>query len=122
MPNDIVQLVHSVFFPQAVSEGLAVWQPFVDVYQTHDGWLLKADLAGVMPEDIAVELQGRYIQIRGMRRDWCLEEGCHHYRMEISYSQFERTIELPDELDNARIGTEFRHGMLLIHINPEMDR
>jgi HSP20 family protein len=122
MATDRVQLVHSVFFPQVCSEGFAAWRPAVDVYQTRTGWLLKADLAGVKPEDVSVELSGRGIHIHGMRRDWCLEEGCCHYRMEISYSQFERVIELPEELTKARISTEFRHGMLLIHINPRTDR
>jgi HSP20 family protein len=122
MSNDVFQLMHSVFFPQPVSEGSGAWRPPVDVYRTRDGWLLKFDLAGVRPEDIVVEVHERQIEVSGMRRDWCLEEGCCHYRMEISYSRFERVVELPDEMEGARVATEFRHGMLLIRINPEIVR
>jgi len=39
--------------------------------------------------------------------------------MEISYSQFQRTIELPENLDHARITTEYRQGMLLVRIDKE---
>jgi HSP20 family protein len=122
MSNDVFQIMHSVFFPQPVSEGSGAWRPPVDVYRTRDGWLLKFDLAGVRPEDIVVEVHERQIEVSGMRRDWCLEEGCCHYRMEISYSRFERVVELPDEMEGARVATEFRHGMLLIRINPEIVR
>ena len=105
-----------IFLPVTVSERSEVWQPAVDIYQTPVGWLVKVDLAGVRPDDVTVELQGRLIFIRGQRRDWCLEEGCCHYRMEIAYNNFERVLELPDDLDRVRVTTEFRHGMLLVRI------
>jgi HSP20 family molecular chaperone IbpA len=39
--------------------------------------------------------------------------------MEIAYSRFERQVELPGDLQSARIETEFRHGMLLVRITRE---
>jgi HSP20 family protein len=116
MSKDLFRQVHSVFFPQQIAEQSGSWAPAVDIYRSRDGWLLKADLAGVDREDIAVEVKGHQLRIRGVRRDWCLEEGCHHYRMEIAYSCFERRIELPDDLDDSTIASEFRAGMLLIRI------
>jgi HSP20 family protein len=105
-----------IFVPANAPERSGGWQPPIDVYQTPDGWLLKADLAGVDPADVAVELQGRRITLRGQRRDWCLEEGCCHFRMEIAYSRFERSVELPDDLAGARVRTDYRNGMLLIRV------
>ena len=108
------------FFPSAVSLTPATfWQPLADVYRTHDGWLIKYDLAGVLPEDVILTVEDSCLTIRGSRRDCCMEEGCCHYRMEISYSHFERTIELPDTLERARICTEFRQGMLLVRVQKE---
>src|SRR3954449_3443584 len=101
-----------IFLPSAGHERSGAWQPPIDVYRASDGWLLKVDLAGIDPADVEVELQGRRITVRGQRRDWCLEEGCRHFRMEISYSHFERSVELPDELAGARVATEYRQGML----------
>ena len=92
------------------------WQPLLDIYELRDGWLLKADLAGVRPNEVTVTLSGRRVTIRGFRRDWSVEEGCSHYRMEIAYSRFERTIELPNDPEPATVQTEFREGMLLIRI------
>jgi HSP20 family protein len=92
------------------------WQPLLDIYELRDGWLLKADLAGVRPNEVKVTLSGRKVTIRGLRHDLCVEEGCCHYRMEISYSRFERSIELPADPGPASIKTEYRDGMLLIRI------
>jgi HSP20 family protein len=94
----------------------AEWQPLLDIYTLRDGWLLKADLAGVRPHEVTVTLAGRYVTIRGLRRDLSIAEGCCQYRMEISYSRFERTIELPDDPGPVGVQTEFRDGMLLIRI------
>ena len=102
-----------VFRQPAESSG---WQPLLDIYELRDGWLLKADLAGVRPDEVKVSMTGRQIAIRGVRRDLCVEEGCCHYRMEISYSRFERTVELPSDPGPVRVQTEFRDGMLLIRI------
>jgi HSP20 family protein len=99
-----------------------VWQPFVDVYRTADGWLIKYELAGVLPEDVSLTVDGPCLILRGARRDCCLEKGFCQLRMEISYSHFERTIELPDSLERARITSEFRHGMLLVRVEREACR
>lgn len=97
------------------------WRPLLDIYELKDGWLLKADVAGVRPEDVTVFLDGRRVTIRGLRRDWTVQEGCCHYRMEISYSRFERTVELPadPDPDPDSVRTELREGMLLVRVRRE---
>ena len=95
------------------------WHPLLDIYELKDGWLLKADVAGVRPEDVSIRLDGRRVTIGGVRRDWALEEGCCHYRMEISYSRFERTVELPAAPDPHAVQTELRDGMLLVRLRPK---
>jgi HSP20 family protein len=108
-----------LFLPAGTVARQADWQPSADVYRTRTGWLLKFDLAGVRPEDIELHVSGRSLTVRGLRRDCLLEEGCHHYRMEIAYSRFERTVEIAGDLDSAQIRTEHRDGMLIIRIQWE---
>jgi HSP20 family protein len=95
------------------------WTPSADVYRTRDGWILKFDLAGVRLKDVTVSIRGRRVTISGFRRDWVVEEGCSYYSMEISYNQFERTIEMPSNLDNARVTLEARDGILLVRMMTE---
>jgi HSP20 family protein len=93
-----------------------VTQPAADIYRTRVGWLVKIDLPGVRPEDIEVRVRRRRLTVQGVRRDWLLEEGCHYYSLEISYSPFERHLEFPESLEEANIQTEYRAGMLLVRI------
>jgi len=100
-------------FPEDVP---ALWQPSADVYRTRDGWLLKFDLAGVRPEDVMVAVRGRRVSVSGVRRDLMVEEGCSYYSMEISYNRFERSIEMPVDLENAQVVLEARNGLLLVRM------
>lgn len=95
------------------------WQPSADVYRTRDGWLLKFDLAGVRPEDVQVTVCGRRVSVSGVRRDLMVEEGCSYYSMEISYNRFQRSLEIPADLERARITLEARDGLLLVRMITE---
>ena len=95
------------------------WVPPVDVYRACKGWILKFDLAGVQVRDVTVSVSGRRISISGVRRDSIVEEGCSYYSMEISYDRFERTVEMPSRLDNARVTMEARDGILLVRVITE---
>jgi HSP20 family protein len=97
----------------------ALWQPSADIYRTRNGWLLKFDLAGVRPEDVTVSVRGRRVSVSGVRRDFIAEEGCSYYSMEISYNRFERSLEMPANLENARITLEARDGLLLVRMVTE---
>ena len=87
-----------------------------------DGWLIKFDLAGVRPEDLRVTAVGRQLTVAGIRRDHTQEAGARYYRMEISYNSFQRTIELPDDVDASRVDSEFRDGMLLVRLYERQSR
>jgi HSP20 family protein len=103
-------------WPLFVADSPAPWEPNVDVYRSRDGWLLKFDLAGVQAGDVTVTVRGRYVSVSGTRRDSIVEEGCSYYSMEISYNRFERSIEMPTDLENARVSLEARDGLLLVRI------
>jgi HSP20 family protein len=111
-----------LFLPGAATFAEIGWRPAADVYRTREGWLAKFDLAGVRPEDIELQVQGRFLRVQGTRRDCTLEEGCYHHRLEISYSAFERQVEFPISLEQARITTEYQAGMLLVRIQTEEER
>jgi HSP20 family protein len=119
MAEDSIRWMRTAFATAVAWTQPGCWQPLVDVYRTRDGWLLKYDLAGVAPEDVILTIDGNQVTIAGIRRDCCLEEGCSHFRMEISYNRFERTIELPDHLESARLATEYWRGMLLVRVERE---
>lgn len=122
MSKDFIRLMHALFLPTAEA---CPWQPATDVYRTATGWLVKFELAGVKPQDIELQALGGTLTLRGLRRDTVLEEAERsggavpvHYRMEISYSHFERSVDLPCDLKKAEISTQCRDGILLVSIRP----
>ena len=92
------------------------WQPPVDVYQTGWGWILKFELAGVRMEDLGVHVSKRAVTVTGIRRDYMIETGCSHYSMEITYSRFKRSVELPDDMTGAHMRLDYRDGILFVRI------
>src|SRR5262245_30811849 len=119
MPNDLIRLMHALFPPMGGAPREPSWQPPLDVYRTRKGWLVKVELAGVRPEDIRINVRGSQITMEGTRRDWFAEEECSCYRMEIAYSHFTRTFELPCDVSQAQIHTDYQYGLLLVHIQTE---
>jgi HSP20 family protein len=116
MPTQRNVLLTSLLRSLAGSCAEPCWRPAADVYRLRQGWAVKFDLAGVRPDEIVVETRGRFLIVRGERRDCCVEEGQHHQLMEIAYSRFERAIELSEDLANAELATEYQAGMLLVRI------
>jgi HSP20 family protein len=119
MSKDVIRLMHALFLPNVDSCRPELLCPPTDVYRTRTGWLVKFELAGVRPEDIHLEVLGPRMTLRGVRRDCTAAEELHCYRMEIAYSEFERSLELPCDLKRADITTEYRDGMLLVRIQTE---
>jgi HSP20 family protein len=118
MSSELARLMHALLHPAAESYQEGHWSPPVDIYQMRDGWLIKFELAGVARDDLELTVAGRRLVLRGRRRDWCVEEGpaCCSYSMEITYSEFRRAVELPCELEEMQIATDYRDGMLLVRL------
>ena len=124
MSNELSQLMRALLHPAVESYARAHWSPPVDIYRTRAGWLVKFDLAGVARSDLQLAVSGRNLTVRGRRRDWCVETGatCSAYSMEITYSDFQRTVELPVEIDKLNVATDYRDGMLLVRLGEHSDR
>ena len=100
--------------------GEPVWQPLADIYRINQGWLIKVDLAGVRLEDVEISRHGKCLTIQGVRRDVLQDKSCNYYSLEISYNKFRKRIELPFELEDAVVKTDYKDGMLLIRIEKEV--
>ena len=94
-----------------------LWNPAADVYRSPDGWLVKVDLAGVSASDLQIELFSSSLKIRGCRRDTVVRDGFTHQQMEITYSQFEKTIQFPCAIEEASLEQDYRDGFLIVHLH-----
>ena len=97
----------------------AAWRPAADVYRVRGGWLVKLDLAGVQADEAKLKIEGNRLTICGERRDATIREVDQAYSMEISYNRFAKSIELPCDISNATVRTQYQDGMLSIYLLTE---
>ena len=91
-----------------------LWYPAADVYQTPDGWVVKVELAGVSAEEIEIAIEGNALYIAGSRKDRSCAHGISYQQMEITYSNFEKTLRFPAPIDDATIEHIVENGLLII--------
>ena len=94
----------------------ADWAPAVDIQETNDEYLVKADLPDVKKEDIKIELVNGVLTIEGERKQEKEEKGKKLHRVERQYGQFLRRFTLPEEIDAAKIAAEFKDGVLNVKL------
>jgi len=99
-------------------EGLevAAWTPRVDIVETDKEYLVKAELPEVKKDDIKVQVRDHTLSITGERKAEKEEKGKKFHRIERTYGSFERSFMLPDEADASKITSEFKDGVLNVHL------
>jgi HSP20 family protein len=93
---------------------LGAWMPPVDIMEEKDRILLTAELPGFQEGDIAIEMEGNVLTLRGERKSEVEKEGRTFHRVERSYGQFLRSFTLPNNVDRERIQAKFSNGLLEI--------
>jgi len=92
------------------------WSPQVDVYQGKGQWVVKIALPGVEKEDVNVQLHPDRVEVSGYRKDSMVHKGLRQLSMEIVYSKFHRSIELPESYHGALLDTRMENGMLYLDL------
>jgi len=116
MRREIDELFGDVFERTGFGPGRA-FSPEVDVYYTGQPAraVVKADLAGVDIDDVALEIRGRQLVIAGERRA-ADAEGRLYQQIEIAHGPFRRVVELGAEVDAERASATYQDGILRIEI------
>ncbi|MBI4726889.1 Hsp20/alpha crystallin family protein [candidate division TA06 bacterium] len=111
--QDLGQLAH----PSYHLNDQAAWQPYADVYETEDEFVIKLELAGVAKSDISITLIDDRLCIRGLRRELAQEDGRRWYhKMEIIQGQFEKMVAVPQGIATNQIKSSFNNGILDIRL------
>ena len=103
-------------FGSFLGERRSSWLPSVDVYDGKEEVVLKADLPGVTPEDVDVEVDENVLTIRGERKSDYRADQERFYRVERPTGAFERSIALPAGVLADRIEASFEDGILTVRV------
>jgi len=90
------------------------WTAPLDVYETKDRWVVKAELPGLDEKAVEVTLDGDLLTIRGEKKAEHEERDKNYFRMERAYGSFQRTVTLPGDIDREKIDASFKKGVLTI--------
>ncbi len=99
-------------FSDELSQG--VWSPDVDIYETKDSIVVKADIPGVEKDKVKVEIKDNILTIRGERKEERETKEHNVYRMERHYGEFVRSFALPQKVDASKIKAKYKDGILEI--------
>lgn len=92
------------------------WMPAVDVDELPDAIVLKAELAGMRPEDVHIELDDDVLTIRGERRQEEHHGEGQHQSTEWHYGAFQRSITLPRSAKRDEIEASYENGVLEVRV------
>jgi HSP20 family protein len=90
------------------------WSPAVDIYETENELVLKADLPEVNQKDIDVRVENQTLTIAGTRNFEKSEDKKGFHRIERSYGNFVRSFAIPNTFDTESIKAEYHNGVLSV--------
>ncbi|WP_138431525.1 Hsp20/alpha crystallin family protein [Fodinibius saliphilus] len=104
------------FFNDAVNSRRGTFVPTIDISETEDEFQITAELPGMDKDDITINLENSRLSISGERSFEKEETGKKFHRVESKYGSFERSFQLPDNVDESSISATYDNGLLNIAI------
>jgi HSP20 family protein len=92
----------------------ALMSPELDVRENADAITIEAELPGVDEKDISVTVANGMLTIKGEKRQEKEEKSEEYYLAERSYGTFQRSLRLPDSIDDSKVDAKFAKGVLKI--------
>jgi HSP20 family protein len=96
---------------------LASWAPAVDVFETENEVVVKADLPDVQEKDIDVRVENNTLTIRGERKFGNEVQDDNYLRVERAYGTFSRSFSLPNTVNTEAIKADYRNGVLSVRMS-----
>ena len=98
------------------------WVPAMDLVETDDHFVLRADLPGLTEDDIAIELEDNVLTVSGERKSETEKRDEGFYRLERAFGQFSRSLTLPEGVDPESIAAAFSNGVLEVRVPKPEER
>ncbi|MCX6809218.1 MAG: Hsp20/alpha crystallin family protein [Candidatus Berkelbacteria bacterium] len=93
----------------------------IDAYQTNENVIVKAPIAGVVPQDLEISITDEVITVRGHRHHGVKSEEADYFCQECYWGSFSRSYVLPIPVDSDKAQANLKDGILTIVI-PKQDK
>jgi HSP20 family protein len=122
LQNEMNRLFGTYFDTPAAPSGARRWVPAMDLVETPEHFVLKADLPGLREQDVKIEVEENVLTISGERREEHETKREGYHRIERSTGAFSRSLTLPKGVDAGRISATFADGVLTVEIPKPEER
>ena len=92
------------------------WLPAIDIVRRDGELVLRADVPGMEPDDVKIEVEDGLLTISGEREESDGEEDGKYLRRERRYGSFSRSMTLPAGVDRSKIEAKVKHGVAEVTI------
>jgi HSP20 family protein len=116
LQEQVNRLFESSFPGRSDNSALTTWAPAVDIYETENELVVKADLPDVSEKDLDVRIENSTLTIRGERKFEKKVEEEHYLRVERTYGSFSRSFSLPNTVNSEAIKAEYKNGVLTVEL------
>lgn len=93
-----------------------LWRPHMDIFETPDEIIIRAEVAGVAPQDLDIEVSENALRISGKRAESSPISGATYRLVEIQSGSFERLLKLPRTVDTTKVTANYTNGFLKINL------
>jgi HSP20 family protein len=90
------------------------WSPAVDIFETDNELVLKADVPEIDPKNVSIQLENGTLTVKGERKFEEQKNGKGFHRIERSYGTFTRAFSLPETVDGEKVKADYKNGVLTI--------
>jgi HSP20 family protein len=124
LQSDMNRLFDSFFGGSRAANGSIGrrWIPAMDLVETEDQLVLRADLPGISEEDVNIEVKDGVLTVSGERKAEHEEKSEGFYRVERAFGGFSRSLTLPRDVDAGAIDAGFDRGVLEVRIPKPEER
>ena len=114
--DDVFQRFFGLPAESKVNGANMTWAPRVDIQETEKAYIVKADLPGVDPKDVEVDVHDGILTVRGEKKEEKEEKHKNYHRSERFIGQFYRSLPLPAGADENNVQATSHKGVLTISI------
>jgi HSP20 family protein len=118
LQSEMNRLFNTVFDSPAASTGAVArrWMPAMDLVESGDHFVLRADLPGMSEDDVNIEFEDGVLTVSGERKVEHEDAKEGYHRVERSFGSFSRSLTLPQGVDADAVTAGFDRGVLEIRI------
>src|SRR5919197_342616 len=125
LQDEMNRLFNTVFDAPAPGNGgntLRRWMPPMDLVETDDHFVLRADLPGMKEDDVKIEFEDGTLTVSGERKAEHESKHEGYYRVERAFGAFSRSLTLPQGIDPEAVTANFDNGVLEVSIPKPEER